>query len=392
MFTRAVRIARIRGIDVRLDPSLVLLALLFAWAFGGRFTATYPTVTAWTMAAAGVLLVFLSILAHELAHALEALHRDIEVEGITLLMFGGVTEMNTYTETPRDDFVIAAVGPYVSLLCGAVFGLTATFAPDLFGAAAPPVAEVAGVLAWLNVILAVFNLLPAAPLDGGRVLRAGVWWVTKDRGRGVRVAARAGQLLSLGLIGLGVWLLVAGEVAATISAVVWLIIGFFLWSASRAELRRDEVDRLLDRHRVIDLVGEPPDPIEVDRRLDLVDVDAALTGAQLIPVTDAGRLIGVLPVRELEALHATDRSVRTAGELMHRIDDYPAVDLGASLRALVAAFAGPANVVRLERDGHGVGAVTEPEVARALHALRASGRGRAGRAAPPPPAPDGAGR
>jgi hypothetical protein len=185
---------------------------------------------------------------------------------------------------------------------------------------------------------------------------------------------------------------VAGEVAATISAVVWLIIGFFLWSASRAELRRDEVDRLLDRHRVIDLVGEPPDPIEVDRRLDLVDVDAALTGAQLIPVTDAGRLIGVLPVRELEALHATDRSVRTAGELMHRVDDYPAVDLGASLRALVAAFAGPANVVRLERDGHGVGAVTEPEVARALHALRASARGRAVRAAPPPPGPDGAGR
>jgi Zn-dependent protease len=172
MFSRAVRLVRIRGIDVRLDPTLVLIALLVGWTFGTRFATVHPLGTAITMAAAGATLFFVSILAHELAHAFEAMHRGIEVRGITLFLFGGVTEMDASSETPRDEFVIAAVGPYVSLLCGAAFGLLATYASWLFPPAfATPVADVAGLLGWLNVLLAVFNLVPGAPLDGGRVLR-----------------------------------------------------------------------------------------------------------------------------------------------------------------------------------------------------------------------------
>jgi hypothetical protein len=124
----------------------------------------HPTGIAVAMAIAGAVLFFASILAHELAHAFEALHRGLEVHGITLFLFGGVTEMDARSESPRDEFVIAAVGPYVSLLCGAAFGLLATYATWLFPAGlAQPVADVAGLLGWLNVLLAVFNLVPGAP-------------------------------------------------------------------------------------------------------------------------------------------------------------------------------------------------------------------------------------
>lgn len=377
MFARAVRIFTVRGIDVRLDPSLVLLAIPFAWAFAGRFSVRYDPTVAWTMAGVGVLLVFASILAHELAHALEARHRDIEVAGITLLMFGGVTEMHAHGDTPRDEFAVAAVGPYVSLLCGAVFGLAATYAPDLPGGAGAPIAEVAGLLAWLNVLLAVFNLLPAAPLDGGRVLRAGVWWGTKNRDMGVRVAARAGQLLALALIGLGLWTFATAGPGSTISAVVWLVIGFFLWSAARTELRQAELDRVLDRHRITDLFDPRPDPVPADRRLDLVD--HASTGIDLLPVVDGDRLVGVLSIAELAGLDQTDRAMRTAGDLVRPVGQAPAIDLDTDLRTLITALAGDNDIAVLERDGRPVAVVTEREVARALHVLRAAGAGRPGR-------------
>lgn len=384
MLRHALRIARIRGIDVRLDPSLVLLALLFAWVFANRFGAAYPPAVAWAMAGAGVVGVLLSILAHELAHALEAQHRGIEVDGITLLMFGGVTEMHAHSESPRDEFVIAAVGPYASLVCGAVFGLIATFAPELPGGLWPTVAEVAGVLAWLNVVLAVFNLVPGAPLDGGRVLRAAIWWVTRSRRTGLRVAAHAGQALAVSLVALGVWGYLTDRTTAArgglTSLALGLFLGFFLWSAARAELRQNDLDGLLDGRTVADLIAPLPAPVAADQPLDVGGVGGQAGdtgeagGADLLPVVEDGRLVGVLVIDELRSLHTTDRGLRTAGELMRPVDGHPTVELDADVRALLAGFDGDNDLVRVAHGGRPIAAVTEREVARALQALRASGR------------------
>ena len=388
MFGSAVRIARIGGIEVRLDPSLPLFALLVVWTFSTRFADTRSFTAGIIMALAATLLFFASILAHELAHAFEARHRNLEVVGITLTLFGGVTEMHAGSQTPRDELVIAAVGPWISLVCGAVFGLVATFVPDVLSSGtAEPIAEVAGLLGWLNVILAFFNMVPGAPLDGGRILRAVLWRLLDDRQRAVRVAARAGQALALAIMAGGGWIYLQ-QPRAAFTAAMLVVVGMFLFSGARNDLRHSQLDVLFTARTVAELVGRLPDPIPVDQPLDLLDERRQSDGADLLSVADDGVIVGVLTVGEVASLHATDRSIRTAGDIASSVAGLPAVDLTDDLHTIVERLQGGNDRVRIERDGHIVGVVTEREIARALAALQASGR--SGRGQPtrhlPPPA------
>src|SRR5579884_3145352 len=185
---------RIGGITVRAHPSWLVALALVTWSFWDRFDhdPRFTTTAALVMAVVTAALFFASVLAHELGHALEARFRRLPVGGITLFLFGGATEVPEGARRPLDEFVMVAVGPFVSLTLGCGFGLLAT-AADHTGLR--PLAEVAGVLGWLNVGLAVFNVLPGSPLDGGRMLRAVAWRVTGDRHRAGVIAARAGQVL-----------------------------------------------------------------------------------------------------------------------------------------------------------------------------------------------------
>lgn len=373
MFTRAVRVARIRGVEVRLDPSLVLVVVLVGWVLWVRFAADNPSVVAVVMAAAGTVLFFASLLAHELAHAFEALHRGLPVHQITLFLFGGVTEMDAAAESPRDEFVVAAVGPYVSLVCGAVFGLVATFAPLALGVAGGPVAEVAGLLGWLNVLLAVFNLVPGAPLDGGRVLRAALWWITGDRHKALRVAARAGQLLGLLLVAYGLAGLVRSGIAVAIGAFWWVLIGGFLWLAARNELRQSELDAVLGEVTIGELVGAPATVLAAGQRLDAPDLPAP--AGDLVAVVDADRMVGVIPSHELARLDPADRAMRLAGDLAVGVEDRPTVGAHEDLHAVVAAFRTGTDVIRVAHPDGTVAVVSERDVARALGRWR---RDRAG--------------
>jgi Zn-dependent protease len=349
MLARAVRIANVRGVEVRLDPSVLLLGVLVAALFLLRFVDGFSWPLAIPMAAVGALLVMATTFAHELAHALEAQHRGIEVEAITLLLFGGVTEMHAGGQTARDELAIALVGPYVSLLCGAVFGIVATVSPDLLpDAVGAPVAEVAGLLGWWNVLLAAFNIVPGAPLDGGRVLRALMWMITRDRMRALRTSVRAGQLLGLTLVGTGLLLPFVAPLTllpASVGSVILVVTGVFLYLAARRELRHAELDEVLSGRTVRELLsgldGRQPPPLE--------------------PPPDA---VGA----------------DTAG-----VPELPAVQLHADLHALVAAFQGDHDRVRVADGAVEVGTLVERDVARALHEVRRFGAA-AGRPEPPAPA------
>ncbi|MEX1177349.1 MAG: site-2 protease family protein [Nitriliruptor sp.] len=371
---RAIRIARVRGVEVRLDPSLVLLASLLAWLLFARFSPVHGGWVAATMAASASGLFFASILVHELAHALEALHRDIEVASITLLLFGGVTEMHSESEHPRDEFVIAAVGPYASLVCAAVFGLVAAASTFVPGQAGGAVLEVARLLAYLNVLLAVFNLVPGAPLDGGRVLRAAIWYVTKDRLRAVRAAARAGQAFALVLVAFGILEFTRGLEVAAVGGLWWIIIGLFLFGAARSELRRSRLLTLYEGRTVSDVLGPGPRVVAADHPLETLDLEAG-DEDHLLVADGAGRVTGWLDLVELRGLHPTDRSVRTAGDLARDASDLPSVTAATPLESLVQRFLRTdEDHLRVEHEGRTIAVLSERRTARALRAMGADGR------------------
>ena len=369
MFNRAVRVASIGGIEVRLDPSVIVLAGLVTWVFNQWFQSDFPTAQAVTMAAVGAVLVLMTPFAHELAHALEARHRRLEVTGITLFLFGGVTEMHAHGQTARDELAVAAVGPYVSLVCGAGFGIIATFvAVGRPAAAAAPVARVAGLLGWWNVLLAVFNLVPGAPLDGGRVLRAVLWMVFGDRMRALELSVRAGQVLAGLLIAFGAWTLSRAP-GAWVPAAAFALVGVFLWRAASSELRHARIDALIDEVTVAQLLGRPPNPIDAARVVSTIDHDLPDVG-DLVAVRDGDTLIGFLETDRLGA-----EPDATAGSLAEPIEEVPAVRLDDDIHTLIERFQGAHHVVVVhDDDARIIGALTEREVAQALQHLRTHGR------------------
>lgn len=374
MFSRSYRVARIGGVDVRIDPSWLVLALLVLWSFHVQFASPgRGQGLTLAMAATAAVLFFLSLLAHELAHALEGLHRDIEVHGITLMIFGGVTEMGVSPRRPRDEFVISAVGPYVSLVAGAFFGLVATFTSAFDGPR--PVAEVAGVLGWINVFLALFNLIPGAPLDGGRVLRSAIWAVTRDRHRAVRWASYAGQLVAAVLLLLAARLVVV-QPDAFVTALWAGFIGWFMWRAARQERRRAEVEELLEGRTIAALTVVAPPRLHPEARLvDVTDLLAGAPGIEIFPVVLAAGedgLVGALHVGDVMEIPQPDRGGRTVGEAMRPISELRQVPEDLDLLEVAAIVSHGDPVVVVDDTGRAQALVTPGQLQAALerwHAL-----------------------
>ncbi len=348
MQTRTLPSRHLVGVEVRLDASVLALVALVAWAFTGIFRADHELGVALAMAGLGAVLVVLTTLAHELGHALEARHRGMQVEAVTLLLFGGVTEMHADDQTARDEFAIAVVGPWISLVSAALFGLLATFADQLFPAGvSDSVAQLAGVLGWWNLLLAVFNLVPGAPLDGGRVLRALLWMVLGDRLRALRISVRAGQLIGIALVVFGVATLVRGGARATLVAAALVLSGVFLVRAAATELRHAELNAVLEGRRVVDLVAVPPASV--------------VAGDPTVPWP---------PPPATDAPPRADHAPPPADDAPPPADGVPSVALDDDLHTLIDALQGDHDVVRIVWGGREVGALTSAEVARAIARLR----------------------
>jgi Zn-dependent protease len=240
------RAGRFLGIDVRVDFSWFIILGLILWSFTASvFPARLPGYSTWTyvlMGFAGGVLFFVSLLLHELSHSVVARAKGIPVEDITLFIFGGVARTRLEAAKPGDEFVIAGVGPLMSLAIAAVLWAFA-WAGGRLGFA-PPVLVVADYLALLNLILALFNLLPGFPLDGGRLLRSAAWHWTKDLKRATRIASTGGRWLGYVLIALGLLQAFNGVVISGL----WLVfIGWFLRNLNTINLRADISPRAAER-------------------------------------------------------------------------------------------------------------------------------------------------
>jgi Zn-dependent protease len=294
----SIRIGSLWGVALRAHWSVPLIMLLFAYVLAsGTLPAYTPGRAPVVYAVAGVvgaLLLLASLVVHEMSHALVARRAGIEVQDVTLWALGGLTRMDR-PATARAAFAVAVSGPLASLLIGGVSIGCAVGVAAALGWRMP-----VAVLSWLggaNVLLGVFNLLPAAPLDGGRVVQAALWWRTGDRDRAQRAAGRAGQLIGMALAVVG-WLLFLRGV----SGGLWLmIVAFFVVATAAAERRWAQLSMALRGVRVGEAMSSPvvtgPDWLTVDRFL--TDV-AAQTRHSVLPLLDfEGRLSGAVQLRRL---------------------------------------------------------------------------------------------
>ncbi len=289
-FHASVPLGRLAGVSVGLHWSWFAVLALFAWSLGASlFPAAYPGLSDWTYAAMAVvaaLALFACLLAHELGHAIQARREGVEIEGITLWIFGGVARFRGMFPSAGAEFRIAIAGPLVSLALGvALAGLAALLAlPD----------AVEGVVAWVgqaNLLLLAFNLLPALPLDGGRVLRALLWQRSGDFARATRAAGRLGRWIGHGLVAAALLLMLAG-----VPDGLWFaLIGWFIVVGAGGESRLGEASELLAGLTVTDAMA--PRPVTAWAGADLVEFAGEVymrARHTAYPVVDDGRAAGRL--------------------------------------------------------------------------------------------------
>ena len=266
MFGRPVTLFKIFGFEVKLDISWLFLAALITWSLArGLFPEYYkglPSAAYWWMGAAGAVGLFLSIVIHELTHSLVARYYGISMKGITLFIFGGVAQMEDDPPNPKAEFMMAIVGPLSSCLIGIFSFLLYTFGEK----SGWPV-TINGVLTyltWLNIVLAVFNLIPAFPLDGGRVLRSVLWSWKKDIRWATGIAAQIGSGFGILLIIMGVVYIISGNF---VGGLWWFLIGLFLRSTAQMSYQQLLARNIFNTKKVNELMVK--NPVTVPRSISL---------------------------------------------------------------------------------------------------------------------------
>lgn len=315
MFGKTIDLFSIFGFKIRLDLSWFVVAVLITWSLAvGYFPQAYEDLTPaayWTMGVLGALGLFASVIAHELSHATVARRFGVEMRGITLFIFGGVAEMADEPPSPKVEFWIAVAGPIASFVVGGLlFALGAALALPTAAAA------VVGYLATINVVLAVFNLIPAFPLDGGRILRS-ILWHWKDSLRwATRVTSGIGAGFGYLLIGLGVLQLVVGGMQAFVGAMWLALIGLFLRGAAQMSYQQLLLRRVLEGEPVSRFMVR--DPVSVPRQIsvaELVEEYVYRHHFKLYPVVDGGRLVGCVTTRQVKELPREEWETTTVGAL-----------------------------------------------------------------------------
>ena len=318
-----VPIARIAGIKVSADWSVLVIGALLAWGVAGTVPTSVPGTPewlAWIVGAIAAVLLIASLTAHELGHALLARRRGIAVEGIRLWLFGGVAQMSSDWMTGRTEMLVAAIGPAITLvLAGAFVGLSWL----LVQVGAPPLVTVVAVwLAAVNVLLLVFNLIPAFPLDGGRILRGFLWTRTNNRMAATVAAARAGRFFAVVLIGLGV---LDFFFVNPVNGLWLMLIGWFLDTAARGEAHGEQARHALEGVLVGDVMSKNPVIVPSWITVELL-VDQYVMGHEFtsFPTHSIdGRIDGLVTMRGIKQIPAQQRSKRRAIDIAIPADRVP---------------------------------------------------------------------
>jgi Zn-dependent protease len=379
---KSIQLIRLFGIRIGVSASwfvvlfvfIFILSDVFRQELGGSDTQAY------VVAVAAALLFFVSLVLHELGHALVARRAGIEITGIDLWFFGGIAKMSRDSRSPGEEFRIAFAGPLVTLgvviVCVAIgyaidgdgFLDTAFFDS---GASPDPVLVLLGYLASINALLFVFNLIPAFPLDGGRIARAVAWKLTGEKAKATRFAGRAGQLFAYALAGFGIYLILRGDV----SNGLWLaVLSFFLGQAARAAVVQSGIDERLEGVTVGDVMD--PNPFTVPASMSVIEASDEVFGPQDWPwvavVEEDGRYAGVLNREAVDAALAAGQPALPAREVAAEDGWRWRIGVEEPLEELLGTdgLRSLGAVMAVDADGMLRGVVTIDQVRRALTPAR----------------------
>ena len=317
-----IKLGRIFGVAVGLHYSWIIIALLVTLSLRSQFAVDHPNwdvSTAWAIAIITGLLFFVSILLHELSHAAVAKLRGIPVRAITLFALGGVAQIEKDAADAKSEFWMGIIGPITSIAIGLVCLVLASLLGWNFPTESntPPAAMFMW-LGYINIALAIFNLIPGFPLDGGRVLRAVIWWVTGDANRSTRIAAGVGQLVALGFIMMGIWRFFSG---AGFGGLWIAFIGWFLLEAARASGAQVEITERLTGVKVGDVMAQQFPMVDANSNLQMFVQDHLLpTGHRCFVVLEQGTPAGIITPHEVKAIDRARWPYTTVGDVMRSLE------------------------------------------------------------------------
>jgi Zn-dependent protease/predicted transcriptional regulator len=365
-----VRIASIFGIEINISLSWIFVFAFVTWALADPTGPLHQTELGTTarvvLGLAGSLLFFTSVLVHELAHSLLARARGIRVRGITLFIFGGVSMFEDEVNDAPGEAWISAVGPLTSLVVGAIF-----FACAGALGQTSPFGVLFGYLAYVNVALAIFNLVPAYPLDGGRVLHSIVWRISGSRERATAITVATGRVLAGAIIAWGIF----EALAYNVGAGLWMtFIGWFLLQAGSAEQSRIVISRAMKGHAAGELAIAPESAVPANARGNEAIEAFQRTGLRTLPVILGDRVLGLVSLDRLSHLPQTELEQTYVTGLMTHVEDLDEVATTTTADDAIAHMTtNKTHAVALTNpQGVAVGVVTPESVMRWLGAHRSS--------------------
>jgi Zn-dependent protease/predicted transcriptional regulator len=327
MAANSISLGRFFGVEVRVDASWLFIALLFGWSFYLQFEARLADLEPMAnvlLSAGSVIVFFASVLAHELSHSVMARRLGIPVEDITLFLFGGVTRTRMEASRPRDEFLIAIVGPLTSIGFAGLLWVALQLLSDVVPES---VLFAIGSIAWLNLFLGVFNMLPGMPLDGGRVLRSILWKTSGSLTGATRRAAGAGKVLASALIGLGIFVVFAGDLSG-----IWMAaIGWFMFQSASAIGYDSVLRQVLRKVTAGDLMS--PNPVTIPSEVTIreaVEEYFLRYDHAAFPIVDLDRP-ALLTIKAVRQIPRDEWDIRQAWSVATSIDDTCTVEADTTM-------------------------------------------------------------
>lgn len=362
-----IHLGKFFGIPIEVTSSWILLSILALWSFWVRYSTIFhhSQYLAALMALSGTVLLLGSIFLHELGHGVVGKLLKLRVSVVVLYFFGGATTASQPTNAVQELWFTLA-GPIVNLVLGTIFWVLTLLANQI-GLAT--VAQVSGEAGWINLLLGITNLIPAAPLDGGHVLEAIIWKVTKYRPKAIRIAARVGAGFAGFLMALGILDLMTAKGAAFQG--LWLaLIGFALWEGATAEMSRAWVQEVLSDKPASVLLSEQVEPVNEDVSVRwVIQAEFLRHHVDAVPVQREGQVIGIVLADDVVGISPNEPRQDTVGEVMRLIDELPSQSLNAPALEVFGLLADHDVVLLMDENNQMVGSISKRQVGLVLERL-----------------------